>query len=101
MKQKLKSKISILIIFIVTFIVLFFALKDDFNIIVHQILTIDIKFLILSFLLILICFFLRAIVLNDIIIKLKKNYRFIDAFKLTLETQFFNGLTPFSFGGQT
>lgn len=99
MKQKINSKLNILIIFSVTFIVLFFALKDDFNTIIHQILTINPIFLILSFLLILSHYFLRTIVLHDIIIKFKKNYSFNDAFKITLQTQFFNGVTPFASGG--
>ena len=99
MKQKINSKLNILIIFSVTFIVLFFALKDDFNTIIHQILTINPIFLILSFLLILAYYFLRTIVLHDIIIKFKKNYSFNDAFKITLQTQFFNGVTPFASGG--
>lgn len=100
MKEKLKSKINLAIIFIVTVIVLFLALKDDFDAIIYQIFTIDIKFLVISFLLILAYYFLRTIVLNDIITKFKKDYSFIDAFKLTLKTQFFNGVTPFSTGGQ-
>jgi len=100
MKEKQKSKINILIIFIVTFIVLYLALKDDFDTIIYQIFTIDIKFLILSFLLIFAYYFLRTIVLNDIITKFKRNYSFKETFKLTLKTQFFNGVTPFSSGGQ-
>jgi len=74
--------------------------KDDFDTIIYQIFTIDIKFLILSFLLIFAYYFLRTIVLNDIITKFKRNYSFKETFKLTLKTQFFNGVTPFSSGGQ-
>lgn len=100
MKKELNSKLNVLIIFIVTFIVLFFSLKDNFNEIVNQIINIDKKFLILAFLLILTYYFLRTIVLNDLISKFKKKQTFWDSFSLTLKTQFFNGVTPFSTGGQ-
>lgn len=100
MKEKVKNKINILIIFIVTFIVLFFALKDDFNEIIHQMMTINIIWLIIAFLLVIAYFYLRSIVLNDCITRFKKKHRFRDAFALTLKTQFFNGVTPFATGGQ-
>lgn len=100
MKEKVKNKINILIIFIVTFIVLFFALKDDFNEIIHQMVTINIIWLIIAFLLVIAYFYLRSIVLNDCITRFKKKHRFRDTFALTLKTQFFNGVTPFATGGQ-
>ncbi len=100
MKEKLKNKLNVLIIFIVTFIVLFLALKDDFNTIIYQIVNIDIKFLIIAFLLMISYYYLRTIVLHDFITKFKKDYRFFDTFSLILKTQFFNGITPFATGGQ-
>lgn len=100
MKKELNSKLNVLIIFIVTFIVLFFSLKDNFNEIINQIINIDKKFLILAFLLILVYYFLRSVILDDLIRKFKKKQMFWDSFSLTLKTQFFNGVTPFSLGGQ-
>lgn len=100
MKEKVKSKINIFIIFIVTFVVLFLALKDDFNGIVHKIITIDIKYLLLAFLLIMIYYYLRTLVLNGFIVKFNKKHRFRNTFLITLKTQFFNGGTPFATGGQ-
>ena len=100
MEQKIKSKTSILIILIVTFIVLYLSLKNDFNTIIHQIFAVNPIFLVLCFILVLSHYYLRTIVLNNIITKFKKNYSFSDTFKLILKTQFFNGITPFSSGGQ-
>jgi len=100
MKKELNSKLNVLVIFIVTFIVLFFSLKDNFNEIINQIINIDKKFLILAFLLILVYYFLRSVILDDLIRKFKKKQMFWDSFSLTLKTQFFNGVTPFSLGGQ-
>lgn len=100
MKDKLKSKLNILIIFIVTFIVLYFSLKDDFSTILHQIINIDKKFLLLALALAFAYYYLRAIVLNNFINKFNKKYSFKKTFSLILKTQFFNGVTPFATGGQ-
>jgi len=100
MKEKINNKVNFLIIFFITIIVLYLALKDDFTGIINQILNIQPIFLILSFLLIFAYYFLRTIILNDIIIKFKKDFSFKETFGITLKTQFFNGITPFSSGGQ-
>lgn len=100
MKEKTKNKLNILVIFLVTFIVLFFSLKDDFSQILSQIFTINIWFLILAILIILGYFYLRTVVMYDFITKFKSDYSFFKALGLTFKMQFFNGITPFSSGGQ-
>lgn len=94
------NKYNFIIILIVTILVLFLSLKDDFIGIINQIFNINPIFLLLSFLLIFAYYFLRTIVLNNIITKFKRDYSFKETFKLTLKTQFFNGITPFATGGQ-
>lgn len=100
MKDKLKSKLNIFIIFVVTFIVLYFSLKDDFSTILNQIINIDKKFLLLGVALVFAYYYLRSIVLNNFINKFSKKFSFKKTFGLTLKTQFFNGVTPFATGGQ-
>ena len=94
------NKYNFIIILIVTILVLFLSLKDDFIGIINQIFNINPIFLLLSFLLIFAYYFLRTIVLNNIITKFKRDYSFKETLKLTLKTQFFNGITPFATGGQ-
>lgn len=100
MTNKIKQKFNIVLIFAITFIVLYFALKDDFATIINQIITIDVKYLGLSIVLIFSYYFLRSIVFNNLITQFKKNHKFSTTFLITLKTQFFNGVTPFSSGGQ-
>ncbi len=100
MKGKLKSKLSIVLLIIVTIIVLYFALKDDFNDIISNILTINIWWLLVSIFLIFGYWFMKSFVLYQTARHFKKDYRMTQAFRNILLTQFFNGITPFASGGQ-
>lgn len=100
MKGKLKSKLSILLLIIVTIIVLYFALKDDFHDIIHNIVTINVWWLIASLLLIFGYWFMKSLVLYKTARYFKRDYRITQAIRNILLTQFFNGITPFSSGGQ-
>ncbi len=100
MKGKLKSKLSILLLILVTIIVLYFALKDDFNDIVHNILTINIFWLLISVFLIFGYWFMKSLVLYQTARHFKEDYKMSQAFRNILLTQFFNGITPFASGGQ-
>ena len=44
--------------------------------------------------------FFKAIALNKIVKKFKEDFKFKKAYKLILEINFFNAITPFSSGGQ-
>ncbi len=100
MKGKLKSKLSILLLILVTIVVLYFALKDDFNDIVHNILTINIWWLLVSIFLIFGYWFMKSLVLYQTARHFKEDYKMSQAFRNILLTQFFNGITPFASGGQ-
>lgn len=93
-------KINTLIIFIATIIVLVFAFKDDFFEKVTYLFSFDFKYLILAFIMILIYYFGKALVIYYCTKKFDQNYKLSKAFKLILDTQFVNGVTPFSTGGQ-
>lgn len=83
----------------ITVIVLYFVLKDDFEDIIAAFRRIDYKYIIVA----LIFFFLSIIIkayVTYIIVNDKKKVSFQESIKHSLITQFFNGVTPFSTGGQ-
>lgn len=100
MNQKLKNKLSILLLIIVTIGVLYFALKDDFIDIVHDILRVNIWWLLVAIFLLFGYWYMKSMVLYHTARHFKKDYRMRNAFRNILLTQFFNGITPFASGGQ-
>lgn len=84
---------------LVTAIVLYIILRDDFDGIVAAMSNIDIKFL---FIAVIFCFLSISIrgFANYLIINDKKKIDLKEAIKHNLIAHFFNGITPFSSGGQ-
>ena len=97
---RLKNLFSIFVLLILTLVVLYFSLKDDFSNIISQILSVNLFFLILAFLLVMIYWFFKSVVLYNFTRKFSPNYKFKTAFRTQAVTQFFNAVTPFSSGGQ-
>lgn len=98
--EKKKTKIfNILILIFITILVLYFSLKDDYKLIIKQILSINPIFLILSILFVILYWVFSSIVMNLFLGKITK-YSFKKTFRLQIMTQFFNAITPFSSGGQ-
>ena len=97
MKNLKKNSIILLII---TLIVLVCVLKDDFSSIINVLNNADILFLCLA----IICFFgallFEALAYKDIIKCYKDDYTLKKSYIMLLITKFFNGITPFSTGGQ-
>ena len=97
MKNLKKNSIIILII---TFTVLVFVLKDDFPAIMKSLGNANIFYILLAFL----CFFLallfEAKAYQEIIEEYQYDYSLKKSYKMLLITKFFNGITPFSSGGQ-
>ena len=100
MNKTLKKILTFLVIVIVTFLVLYFSLKDNYEDIIHQIVTIDKRFLVLAFLLIIIYWLLKALVMKITVRKFKNDFSFFNSLRLIIETNFFHAVTPFSSGGQ-
>ena len=94
------NKRNFIIIFIITAIILYFALKDDFLTKVKYLLSFDIKWIIIAFLLILSYWFLKGLVLYYCASKIKKDYTPKKGILLMVTTQFFHAITPFAAGGQ-
>lgn len=84
---------------IITGIVLYIVLKDDFNDIVDILTKIDIKYILLAILFYALFIIIRGYV-NYKITNDKKKLSLKEAIKHNVITQFFNGVTPFSTGGQ-
>jgi len=100
MNKTIKKFLTFLVIVIVTFLVLYYALKDNYDEIINQIINIDKKFLALAFLLIIGYWLLKALVMKTNVNKFNKDYTFLSALRLIIETNFFHAVTPFASGGQ-
>ena len=92
-------KKNTILLLIITGIVLYIVLKDDFNDIVDILTKIDIKYILLAFLFYALFIVIKGYV-NYKITNDKKKLSLKEAIKHNIITQFFNGVTPFSTGGQ-
>lgn len=97
MKNLKKNSIILLII---TFVVLVCVLKDDFPSIIETLKNANFFWIGIA----LLCFFIaiafEARAYQEIIQGYAYKYQFKQAYKMLLITKFFNGITPFSSGGQ-
>lgn len=98
--KNLKKIINYSVLVIFTIIVLYFSLKEHYHEIVNEIVNINKVWLLISFLLIFSCWFFKAIVLQKLANHYTKEYSLKDAFRLIIEVNFFNAITPFATGGQ-
>lgn len=99
MKNK-KNILNIALLLLITGLVLYFSLKDDFNNIIHEIMTLNPIWFAIAILL-MICYWLfKTIEVHHVICNFKKDYSFKQTLRLMLSTQFFNAITPFASGGQ-
>lgn len=98
--MKKNSKYNGIIIAVISVIVLYFALKDDFLEKVQYLFSFNIWWLVLAVSLVFIYWFLKSLVIYFCALKFDKNYSIGKSFKLIMDTQFFNAVTPFSTGGQ-
>ena len=92
-------KKNTIFLLLITIVILFFVLKDDFNNITTTLARMDYKFIIIA-----IIFWLLSIILKGYVnyktVNNKKKISLKEAIKHNVITQFFNGITPFSSGGQ-
>jgi conserved hypothetical protein len=98
--KKQQSKINILILIGITCLVLYFSLKDDFSNIIDQIVSINIWWLLLAFIMVISYWLLRSKAINVFTRKFQKNTKYSSSLQLMIRTQFFNAVTPFATGGQ-
>ena len=98
--KKIKKVASYSILILFTIIVLYFSLKDHYLEIIKEIVNINKGWLLVSFFLIFGYWFFKAIVLSKIAKHYTEDYSFKKAFRLIVEVNFFNAVTPFATGGQ-
>ncbi len=89
-----------IILLLITIIVLYFVMKDNFVSIIHELSKVNILWFILALIVVLLYVFFQAKGLYEIIKVYDKKYKWHQALKLQFMTNFFNGITPFSTGGQ-
>ena len=98
--KKNKYKLNIILIVLVAFIVVFFTLKDDFDSVMDYILNMNYLWIIVAAGFYILNVFLQAMGQYKFLKEVKPDYKISACFKLMLMAMFFNGITPFSSGGQ-
>ena len=96
----MKKIFNYVILALVTIIVLIFSLKDNFKEIMHELLTMKLGWLILAFLMVILFWLIKSIVIHNFSKKVKKKFKYHNSLLLVLRTQFMNAITPFATGGQ-
>lgn len=89
-----------IILLLATLVILVLVLKDDFNNIMDALLKANILLILVALLCEFIGIAFNALAYKKVIDSYTDKYTFKKAFKMILITKFFNGITPFSTGGQ-
>lgn len=100
MKEKIKNKLNIVILILVTLLVLYISLKDNFLEVIEGLTKINIFWIIIALIFALGYYFFRTLSLLTFVKKFKDDISFKKVFKIVFVTQFFDGITPSSSGGQ-
>ena len=100
MKKKSSFIFNICLIFIVLGLVLYFSLKDNFDEIISLISKMNIFYLLLCIGLLFIYRFLLSVVYYFVTTNNKQKIPFLRIMQINFIIPFFNGVTPFSGGGQ-
>ncbi|MCB2289241.1 flippase-like domain-containing protein [Clostridium sp. CS001] len=67
---------------------------------IHQMKNLQVRWIVVAVLAMILCWVLEAKTLQTVIFLMKKDYKFKQAFKVTMIGQYFNSITPFASGGQ-
>lgn len=97
--SKLKSKFNIVLLIIVTVLVLYLSLKDNFFEVVEGFKKLNAFWIIISVIITLGYYYFRSLSLYTFVRKFK-DIDFKQIFRISFITQFFDGITPSSSGGQ-
>lgn len=89
-----------IILSIITILVLFLVLKDDFPNIIDLLSNANRKWLALALIMEVLCIIFESLSFHQVLKSYKNDYRFTKTLSLSLKSKFFNGITPFSTGGQ-
>ena len=95
--KKICSKVTLLVL--ISFLILFLVLKDNYYEIIEILKKSNNIYIIIGFIVVLIGDLFKSLSITKII-KEDSEFKFKNGFMLTLQTNFFNGITPFCLGGQ-
>lgn len=95
--KKVCSKVILLVL--ISFLILFLVLKDNYYEIIEILKKSNNIYIIIGFIVVLIGDLFKSLSITKII-KEDSEFKFKNGFMLTLQTNFFNGITPFCLGGQ-
>lgn len=95
--KKICSKVILLVL--ISFLILFLVLKDNYYEIIEILKKSNNIYIIIGFIVVLIGDLFKSLSITKII-KEDSEFKFKNGFMLTLQTNFFNGITPFCIGGQ-
>lgn len=98
--KKFKSIFNFVLLLVITGLVLYFSLKDDYQVILSEIFNINILWLLLAFLLVILYWAFKAVTTQVLATNFIKNYSFKESMRLTMVTTFFSAVTPFATGGE-
>ncbi|MDD3241267.1 MAG: lysylphosphatidylglycerol synthase transmembrane domain-containing protein [Bacilli bacterium] len=89
-----------IILLLVTFLVMYFLLKDSFGDVVKLLSSANILFIFFAVGSLIMSILFETLCFKSIINEYKDDFSFNKILKLVIATKFFNGITPFSTGGQ-
>jgi len=95
-----RFKKNIILILIICIIVLYFVLKDDFNGIVNLLINSNKLYVLIAIAFVILSDVFKGLSVTKLVRSLNYDYKFKSGFSLMLMANFFNGVTPFSLGGQ-
>lgn len=99
MTYQFKKK-NIIIIAIITSFILYFSLQGEISSIAKIIVNVNPIWLLMALVCIILYWMFEAKTLHIMLRTYDRDFSYIEVLKLVITTQFFNGITPFSTGGQ-
>lgn len=99
MKNKIKNTLNILLLILVTAVVLYISLKDNFFEVIEGLTKLNIFWIIIALIFTMGYYYFRTLSLHTFVNRFKE-MSFLKVFKIVFITQFFDGITPSSSGGQ-
>lgn len=98
--KKIRSIFNFCLLLAFTLLVLYFSLKDNYEVILKQIKDMNIILVTIAFFLVILYWIFRILTVHNLAHYFNKDYTLKEAMYLVVETNFFHAITPFSSGGQ-
>lgn len=96
-----KNKITLMVMVLIGIAIIGYSMKDiKLSVLIHDFFTIDPWWLLIAFLCICVYLLIEGVVTKVLVSNRVANFTFKDALRVPLVEQLFNGITPFSSGGQ-